>query len=80
MEQIRVNLTLEREIWERFGELVPNRKKSRVVNELLKNEVTKKIRQNEEKALSLAFAEASKDKDRQATIRGWEILDAEGWE
>ncbi|MBC8420093.1 MAG: hypothetical protein KJ573_08655 [Proteobacteria bacterium] len=80
MEQIRVNLTLEREIWERFGELVPNRKKSRVVNELLKNEVTKKIRQNEEKALSLAFAEASEDKDRQATIRGWEILDAEGWE
>jgi len=72
MDQVRVNLTLERQIWERFGELVPNRQKSRVVNELLRNEVRKKIRQNEEKALGLAFAEASEDKDRQAAIKGWE--------
>jgi len=42
MEQIRVNLTLEREIWERFSKLVPNRQKSRVVNELLKSELTKR--------------------------------------
>jgi hypothetical protein len=80
MDQVRVNLTLERQIWERFGELVPNRQKSRVVNELLRNEVRKKIRQNEEKALGLAFAEASEDKDRQAAIKGWESLDAEGWD
>jgi len=80
MEQVRVNLTLERQIWKKFGELVPNRQKSKVVNELLKNEITKKIRQNEEKALGLAFAEASEDKDRQTTIRGWESLDAEGWD
>ena len=80
MEQVRVNLTLDRQIWKSFGELVPNRQKSRAVNELLKNEIAKKIRQNEEKALSMAFAEASEDKDRQATIRGWESLDAEGWD
>ena len=79
MEQIRVNLTIERQIWERFGELIPNRQKSRVVNELLKNEITKKIRQEEEKALRLAFAEAAKDKDRQADITVWESLDPEGW-
>ena len=77
MEQIRVNLTLERQIWKKFGELVPNRQKSRVVNELLKSEITRKIQQNEEKALRLAFSEASEDKERQATIRGWESLDAE---
>ena len=80
MEQVRVNLTLERKIWKKFGELVPNRQKSRVVNELLKNEIIRKIRLNEEKALKLAFAEASEDKGRQATIRGWESLDAEGWD
>jgi hypothetical protein len=80
MDQVRVNLTLERQIWERFGELVPNRRKSKVVNELLKKEVKRKIRQNEEEAFGLAFAEASEDKDRQAAIRGWESLDAEGWD
>ena len=80
MEQVRVNLTLERQIWKRFGELVPNRQKSRVVNELLKDEIKRKIRQKEEKALSLAFAEASVDKERQTAIRGWESLDAEGWD
>ena len=79
MEQIRVNLTLEREIWERFNKLVPNRQKSRVVNELLKSELTKKIRENEEKELSLAFAQAAKDKDRQAAIKDWDVLDTAGW-
>jgi len=80
MEQIRVNLILEREIWERFGELVPNRQKSRVINELLKNEIIRQIRQVEEKALARAFAEAAKDKDRHADIRRWESLDVEGWD
>ncbi len=80
MEQVRVNLTLEREIWERFGELVPNRKKSKVINELLKDEITKKIRENEDRALNLAFEDASKDKDRQVVIREWKSLDTEGWD
>jgi len=79
MEQIRVNLTLERETWEKFGDLVPNRQKSRVVNELLKSEIIKKIRENEEKTLSLAFAEAVTNKERQAGINDWGILDTEGW-
>lgn len=79
MEQIRVNLTLERETWEKFRELVPNRQKSRVVNELLKSEILKKIRENEEKALSLAFAEAATDKERQAAIDDWNTVDTEGW-
>ena len=77
MEQIRVNLTLERETWEKFGELVPNRRKSRVVNELLKREILKKIRKNEEKALSLAFAEAATDKERQGDIDDWNTLDTD---
>ncbi len=80
MEQVRVNLTLEREIWERFGELVPNRKKSKFINDLLKNEIANKIRQNEDKALSMAFEEASKDKERQATIKEWKSLGTEEWD
>ena len=79
MEQIRVNLTLERETWERFGEFVPNRQKSKAVNELLKNEVTKKLREKEEKELSLAFAQAAEDKGREAAIKDWNVLDTEGW-
>ncbi len=79
MEQVRVNLTLEREIWKRLGELVPNRKKSNFINDLLKSEIAKRIRQNEEETLSMAFEEASKDKERQATIKEWKSLDAEEW-
>ncbi len=79
MEQVRVNLTLERETWERFGQLVPNRQKSRAVNELLKREVLKKIRESEERALRLAFAEAATDKTRETAINDWNTLDTEGW-
>ena len=80
MEQVRVNLTLEREVWQKFSTFVPNRKKSKIINELLKEEVDRLIRLNEEKALSIAFQEASKDKQRLAAIREWESLDAEGWD
>ena len=79
MEQVRVNLTLDKETWKNFGELVPNRKKSKRINDLLKFEIGKIIRKNEEKALAMAFEEASKDRERQATIREWKSLDAEEW-
>jgi len=79
MEQIRVNLTLEQEVWGKFSTLVPNRKKSKVINELLKKEIDKITRLNEENTLSLAFQEASKDKKRHTAIREWEPLDAGGW-
>jgi len=80
MEQVRVNLTLEQEIWQKFGELIPNRKKSKIINELLKREIKKIIRQNEENELNLAFQEASMDKERRSAISVWESLDAEGWD
>ncbi len=79
MEQVRVNLTLEQEIWKKFGELIPNRKKSKIINELLKKEIKKRIRQSEENELNLAFQEASMDKERRKDISLWESLDAEGW-
>jgi len=80
LEQVRVNLTLEREVWEKFSTVVPNRKKSTIVNELLKQEVERVIRQNEEKALTLAFEQASRDKERLAAIGEWDPLDAERWD
>ena len=80
MEQIRVNLTLEKEIWQRFGELVPNRKKSKIVNQLLEQEIKKISRQNEERTLALAFQEAAKDKKRLKEIDEWGSLDIEGWD
>jgi len=80
MEQVRVNLTVEQEIWKKFGELVPNRRKSKIVNELLKKEITRRIRESEENELSLAFQEASMDKERQGAISAWGSLDVEGWD
>jgi hypothetical protein len=80
MEQVRVNLTLERKIWEKFSTLVPKRKKSAIVSELLKQEVERAIRQNEEEALTLAFQQASRDKKRLAAICEWGALDVEGWD
>ena len=80
MEQVRVNLTLEQEIWQKFGELIPNRKKSKIINELLKKEIKKRIRQNEENELNLAFREAAMDKERGSAINPWESLDVEGWD
>ena len=80
MEQVRVNLTLEQEVWGKFSELVPKRKKSKIINELLRQETDKINRQNEEKMLALAFKEASKDKKRLATINEWGHLDVEGWD
>ena len=80
MEQKRVNLTLEKELWQTFNGLVPQRKKSKIINELLRNEIEKIKRQNEQKILSSAFKEAAKDKERHTAICEWEPLDREGWE
>jgi len=79
MDQVRVNLTLDKETWQALDSLVPRRKKSKVVNDLLKKEI-QNIKQNKEKkALALAFEEASKDKSRLAAAAEWEILDKEEW-
>jgi hypothetical protein len=80
MDQIRVNLTLEKEVWEALGRLIPQRKKSKVVNELLKKEIKNIEDQKEQEALAMAFEEASGDKERLARIREWESLDNEDWD
>jgi len=80
MEQKRVNLTLEKDLWQTFNTLVPQRKKSKMINELLKKEIEKIKRRNEEKILASAFKEAAKDKERNAVICEWEPPDREGWE
>lgn len=79
MEQVRVNLTLEQEVWGKFSGLVPKRKKSKIINELLRQETEKINRHNEEKMFALAFEDASKDKKRLAVISEWDHLDIEGW-
>jgi len=79
MEQVRVNLTLDEDVWAKFIQLVPKRKKSRIINELLKGEVDRIRRRQEEQALTAAFREAAEDQERLAVIQEWESLDAEGW-
>ena len=79
MDQVRVNLTLDETVWGAFSRMVPKRKKSLIINELLKGEVERIKRQQEEQALSAAFREASEDRERQAAIQEWESLDLEDW-
>ena len=80
MTQVKVNLTLDQSVWEKFSNITPNRKKSHIINELLKKEIDKILRDEEEKELILGFKEASKDTDRLKALREWDILDTEGWE
>ncbi len=79
MDQVRVNLTLDETVWEAFARMVPKRKKSMIINDLLKGEVERIKRQQEEQALSAAFREASEDRARQAAIQEWECIDLEDW-
>jgi len=79
MDQVRVNLTLDGTAWGEFARMVPKRKKSVIINDLLKGEVERIKRQQEEQALSAAFHEASEDPERQAAILEWESLDPEDW-
>jgi metal-responsive CopG/Arc/MetJ family transcriptional regulator len=79
MDQVRVNLTLDKEIWQALDSLVPQRKKSKVVNDLLKKEIQNIKQKEERKTLALAFEEASKDKSRLAAVAEWESLDKEEW-
>lgn len=80
MDQIRVNLTLEKEVWQAFNRLVPQRKKSKKISELLKKEIENINRQKEQEAFALAFKEASRDKRRLAEIKEWTSLDSEEWD
>jgi metal-responsive CopG/Arc/MetJ family transcriptional regulator len=80
MSQVRVNLTLEKEIWEEFGKLVPNRKKSKIINELIRDEVNKRNKKRKEKELSQAFRDASTDEGRTREVCEWSSIDIEGWE
>ncbi|MFH0998061.1 MAG: hypothetical protein V1844_21555 [Pseudomonadota bacterium] len=80
MDLIRVNLSLEKEVWCAFDALAPKRSKSRIINQLLKKEIDKLNRERETEALASAFKLAAKDKNRLASLQEWEILDKEGWD
>ncbi|HPC87140.1 MAG TPA: hypothetical protein P5208_03965 [Smithellaceae bacterium] len=80
MNQVRVNLTLDKTVWEIFASMTPKRKKSTIINDLLKGEIEKIRREQEELALSAAFRDAAKDPERQAAIQEWDSLDLEDWE
>jgi hypothetical protein len=75
----RVNLSVDREVWNEFKDLVPARQKSKVVTDLLKNEVNKRKRQKRLEALEHGFKEAAKDRQRWAEAAEWDATDIEGW-
>jgi len=79
MSHIRVNLTLDEDVWGKFGELVPKRKKSVTINKLLKDEIERIRCIRAEQALAAAFREASEDQEQSQVLEEWASLDAEGW-
>ncbi len=79
MSHIRVNLTLDEDVWEKFDELVPKRKKSVTINKLLKDEIERIKCIRAEQALAAAFREASEDPERSQVLQEWASLDSEGW-
>ena len=64
MPQVKANSTLEQDIWQKFGRVVPNRKESRIINELIKQEVHKRNKIRKGKERGQAFRNASRDKGR----------------
>jgi RNA:NAD 2'-phosphotransferase (TPT1/KptA family) len=80
MKQVKVNLTLDQEVWHQFATLVPSRKKSKIINQLLREEIDKIARSEEKKRFAAAFQAAAKDKQRLKSIKEWEALDSEGWD
>ena len=80
MKAVKVNITIEETVWQEFCDMVPPRKKSRVINELIKRELSRISCERDERELALAFREAAGDKDRLRAIRDWEVTDTEGWE
>lgn len=79
MSHIRVNLTLDEDVWGNFVKLVPKRKKSVTINKLLKDEIERIKSIQAEQALAAAFRAASEDPKRGQVIQEWASLDAEGW-
>ena len=80
MKAVKVNISVEEEVWKQFSDIIPARKKSRIINELIRREVSRVSREREEQELALAFREAAGDKDRTIAIGEWEVTDIEGWE
>jgi hypothetical protein len=75
----RVNLSVDREVWDEFRALVPVRQKSRIVTDLLRDEVEKRKRQKRLEALTQDFKQAAKDRQRWREAADWDDTDVEGW-
>ncbi len=75
----RVNLSVDHEVWEEFKALVPVRQKSKIVTDLLRDEVEKRKRQKRLEALAQDFKKAAKDRQRLREAADWDDSDIEGW-
>lgn len=79
MQFSRVNLSVDREVWDEFRGLVPVRQKSKVITELLREEVRKRKAEKRREALVQDFKKAAKDDQRWTEASDWDAADIEGW-
>jgi len=75
----RVNLSVDREVWNEFETLVPESQKSKIVTQLLREEVARRKKQNRLELLARDFKQAARDQQRSAEASEWDALDIEGW-
>jgi hypothetical protein len=79
MQLSRVNLSVDREVWEEFRGLVPVRQKSKIISELLREEVKRRKAEKRREALAQDFKKAAEDDQRWAEASDWDTADIEGW-
>ena len=71
----RVNLSVDREVWDEFKVIVPERQKSRIITELLREEIRKRKRQARLAALAQDFKKAASDDRRWVEAAEWDPTD-----
>ena len=70
---IRANFTIPEDVLEEFNHIVPKRQKSKVISQLLKEEVEKRKRE-----LYKIAQEVEKDKKLSQEMKHWEITMGDG--
>ena len=76
----RVNLSVDREVWDEFKVIVPEWQKSRIIMELLREEIRQRKKQARLAALMQDFKKPADDDRRWAEAAEWDPIDIEGWD
>ena len=69
-----LSVTISDELYDSLRHTVPSRQVSKFVSEIIAESLAKK-----RESLYQAYLAASEDKDREAEINNWDVIDVESW-